>query len=232
MAFQMAADLVGGGWDAVTNIISGIGQGAGSVWGAVFPAQQRETVKSETVQAAGATGQTYRPTIPENQSMVESAQWSAAGWTGSPYQKELSVPVKQAESKQFAEKIGPRVDPFGESLEWALQQTKSIITLFDQVREIYDPREVIEETPRVGYPEGKNLRHLNETVDKGAKVLKAGSAWVGDVFEQVKGLFNLGFDPTGKQPVFSIQHELEPTTKIGIGVIAGIIILILLLRKR
>ena len=231
MSVTMGADLAGGGWDAINNIVAGIGGGAESVWGAFFPAQQRETVKSETVEAAGGTGQTYRPTIPENQSMIETAQWSAAGWKGSPYQQELSVSAKQAESKQIAETIGPPTDPFGQSLGWALEQTTGVVTLFDQIREIWDPREVIEEVPREGYPEGKNVKHLNQTVDKGAKVLKAGSAWVGDVFEQVKGLFNLGFDPTGEQPVFSIKHELEPTTKIGIGVIAGIIILILLLRK-
>lgn len=227
MALTMGADLVGGGWGAVSNIIAGIGKGAESVWGAVFPASQRETVKSETVQAAGGSGQTYRPTQQENQSMVESAQWSAAGWLGSPYQQELSVPAKQAESKQFAESIGPKVDPFGESLDWALEQAKGITTLFDQLKHLWSPREVIVEKPREGSPEGKDVRHLNETVEKGAKVLKAGSARVGDVFEQVKGFFNLGFDPTDKQPVSSI----EPSA-VGIGVIAGIIILILLLRKR
>lgn len=232
MALTMGADLAGGGWDSVNNIITGIGKGAESVWGAVFPAQQRETVKSETVESAGIAGQTFRPTVQENQSMVESRKWSLAGWLGSPYQDELSVPVKQAESKQTAEAIGPKVDTFGQGLDWALEQTKKATTLYDQLKELWEPREVIEETPRLGSPEGKDVRHLNETVEKGARVLKAGSAWVGDVFDQVKGFFNLGFDPAGRQPVFAIEHELEPQVKIGFGVIAAVIILILLLRKR
>lgn len=234
MALTMAADLVGGGWDAVSNIVAGIGKGAESVFGAVFPAQQRETVKSETVQAAGGSGQTYRPTVQENQSMAETAKWSLAGWLGSPYQKELSVTAKQAESKQLAETIGPKVDTVGQGLDWAMDQTKKVITVFDQLKGLWEPREVIEEKPREGYPAGKDVQHLNETVDKGANVVKAGSAWVGDIFGQVKGLFNLGFDPTEKQPVSAIQHELDPTTKIGIGVfaVAAVIILILLLRKR
>jgi len=231
MAITMGADLVSGGWNALNNIISGIGKGAESVWGAVFPAQQRETVKSATVQAAGGTGQTYRPTIQENQSMIESETWRSQGWFGSPYQQELSVSAKRAESKQVAETIGPKVDTLGQSLDWALEQTRKVTTLFDQLSGIWDPREVIEEKPREGYPEGQNVRHLNETVEKGADVIKAGKEWVGGVYDQIKGLFNLGFDQTGKQPVFSIQHELEPTAKIGIGVIAAVIILILLLRK-
>lgn len=232
MALTMAADLVGGGWDAVNNIITGIGQGVESVWGVVFPAQQRQTVKSETTQAAGGSGQTFRPTVQENQSMIETAQYNACGWKGSPYEKELSVPVKQAESKQLAETIGPKVDPFGEGLDWALEQTKKVTTLFDQLRGLWEPREVIEETPREGYPEGKNVQHLNETVEKGADVIKAGRVWAGEFFDQVKGLFNLGFDQTGTQPVSPVSHELEPDMKTGLIVIAAIIILVLLLRKR
>jgi len=222
MAVQMGADLVSGGWDAIDNILA---------YGTPFPAQQRETVRSETVQAAGGTGQTFRPTSPENLSMLETAQWSAQGWQNSPYQEELSVGYKSAESQQLAEKMGPKADTLGQSLDWALAQTRKVTTLFDQLSGLWKPREVIIETPRAGYPEGQDVRHLNETVEKGAKIIKAGTAWLGGVFGQVKGLFNLGFDPTGKQPVFSIEHELEPAVKIGIGVIAAAIILILLLRK-
>ena len=232
MPVQLAADLVGGGWNAINNIIAGIGKGAETVVGAVFPASQRETVKSETVLAAGGTGQTYRPTIQENQSMIETAQWSLAGWKGSPYEQELSVPAKQAESKQLAETIGAKVDPFGGSLEWALAQTKKVSTLYEQLSGLWEPREVIKEKPRAGSPEGKDVRHLNETAKKGAEIIEAGKTWIGGVYDQVKGLFNLGFGQTEKQPVFSIEHEIEPTVKVGIGVIAAVIILILLLRKR
>lgn len=231
MTLMQGADLASGGWGSVSNIISGIGKGAETAWGAVFPAQQREQVKSETVQAAGATGQTFRPTIQENQSMIESEKWRAAGWFGSPYQEELSVKAKRAEGLKIAESVGPKVDTIGNSLEWALEQTKKVTTLYDQLRGLWDPREVIEEKPREGYPDGKDVRHLNEKIEKGAEVVKAGAQVIGGIYEQVKGLFNLGFEQTGKQPAFSIQHELEPTTKIGIGVIAAIIILVLLLRK-
>ena len=232
MAVQMATDLVSGGWNALSNVIASIGKGAETVIGSVFPAQQRQTVKSETVEAAGGTGQTFRPTAPENPSMIESKEWSLAGWLGSPYQDELSVGSKTAESQQLAETMGPKSDPFGETLDWALSQTKKVTTLFDQLRGLWEPREVITETPREGYPEGQDVRHLNETIEKGAEVLKAGKAWIGGVYDQVKGLFNLGFDQTGKQPVFSIEHEIEPSVKIGIGVIAAAVILLLLLRKR
>ena len=218
---MMGTDLVSGGWNAIDNILA---------YGTPFPAQQRQTVKSETVQAAGGTGQTFRPTAPENPSMVETSQWSNQGWLNSPYQEELSVGFKSAESIALAEVMGPKADPFGESLEWALAQTKKVTTLYDQLKGIWAPREVITETPREGYPEGKDVRHLNETIEKGADVIKAGKALIGKAYDQVQGLFSRGFEQ-GKQPVFSIEHELEPTVKIGIGVIVAAVILVLLLRK-
>lgn len=216
------SDLVSGGWNAIDNLLA---------TGTSFPAQQRQTVKSETVQAAGGAGQTFRPTLQENQSMIETEEWRSAGWLGSPYQEELSVGFKSNESQQIAEVMGPKSDPIGETLEWALSQTGKVTTLFDQIKGIWEPREVIAEKPRAGSPEGKDVRNLDQIVEKGADVIKAGTAWVGGVFDQVKGLFNLGFGQTGKQPVFAIEHELEPSVKIGIGVIAAAIILVLLLRK-
>lgn len=223
MTYLYGSDLVSGGWDAIQNILAP---------GTAFPAQQRETVKSETVEAAGGTGWTFRPTAPENPSMIETSKWRNQGWLGSPYEEELSVGFKSAESQQLAETMGPKADPMGEGLEWALAQTRKVTTLYDELRGLWEPREVITEKPRAGYPEGKDVRNLDQIVKKGADVTKAGAAWVGGIYDQVKGLFNLGFDQTGKQPVFSIQHEIEPTAKIGIGVIAAVIILLLLLRKR
>lgn len=225
MTYLYGSDLVGGGWDALDNITAGIGQ-------TIFPAQQRQTVKSETVESAGGVGQTFRPTAPENMSMVETSQWRNQGWLDSPYQEELSVGFKSAESQQLAEIMGQKADPFDASLDWALAQTKKVTTLYDELKGFWEPREVIKETPREGYPAGKDVRHLNEITEKGAEVIKAGKAWIGGVYDQVKGLFNLGFDPTGKQPVFAIEHEIEPSVKIGIGVIAAAVILVLLLRKK
>lgn len=227
MALTMAGDLVSGGWNALNNVISGIGTGVESVWGAVFPAQQRDTIKSETVQAAGGTGQTFRPTVQENQSMIETAKWSAAGWRDSPYQQELSVPAKQAESKQLAETIGPPTDPIGEGLEWALEQTKKATTLYDQLKNLWEPREVINETPREGYPDGKNVQHLNTIQGRGAELYST----VSGIYDQVKGLFNLGFDQTETQPVSPVTHELTPDMQTGLIVIGAVILLFLLLRK-
>jgi len=164
--------------------------------------------------------------------MLETQKMSAQGWVGSPYEDNLSVATKTKESQALAATMEPKGDPLGESLDWAFAQTMKITTLYDQLKGLWEPREVITEKPREGYPEGKDVRHLNDIVDRGAEVVQAGAAWVGGIYDQVKGLFNLGFDPTGKQPVFSIQHELDPGIKIGLGAIAAIVILFLLLRKR
>jgi hypothetical protein len=228
MAYLYGSDLASGGWDALNNITATIGTG-------VFPKAQRETIVSETVQAAGGTGQTYRPTLLENQSMIETDFWRDRGWFGSPYQDNLSVTRKVQEGKQTAALIEPEKDAIGESLDWALGTTKQVTTLFDELRGLWEPREVIREKPYAGSPDGKNVRNLNEVVERGAEVIKAGGAIVGRIFDQVKGLFNLGYPQSGKQPVFAIQHEIDPTVKTGLGVF-GVIVLILvvlmLMRKK
>ena len=224
MTLLYGPDLVSGGWDALENIYTGIGTG-------FFATPQRQIINSNTVLEAGGSGQTFRPTLQENQSMVESSQWRKQGWAGSPYQEELSVGAKRAEGKQTAETMGPKSDPISETLSWALGQTSEVSTLYDELKDLWKPREVTKETPRAGYPEGRDVRHLNETIKKGSEVIKAGVSWAGGMYEQVKGLYNRAFGQTGKQPVFSIEHELEPSVKIGIGVIAAAVILVLLLRK-
>lgn len=232
----MATDLVSGGWDAVSNITAGIGKGASSLVGSFFPAAQRDTIKSETVQAAGGAGQTYRPTAPEGQSWIETMQYAEQQWIGSPYEAQFAVPAKIKESKQLAKSVSApgAIGAIGGGLDWALEQTKKVTTLYDQLSFLWEPRETIIAKPRAGYPEGRNERNLNDLVDRAAEVLKIGKSKAGEFVNQVKGLFGLGYGQTKKQPVFAIQHELQPSkqTWIGLGIIAAIIVVVLLLGKK
>lgn len=232
----MAEGLVSGGWDAVSNIVAGIGKGASTLVSGFFPTQQRTTIKSETVQAAGGTGQTYRPTAPDAPSINETWLMAEKEWIGSPYEAELSPITKVAESRTLAKTIGTEPDPIGQGLDWALQQTKKVTTLWDQVKTIYgEAREVISGKPTAGYPEGRNEKHINDAVEKGVGIIQQGVAWAEGLLGQVKGLFNIGFPQQGGQPAFSIKHEVQPSTKttIGIGVaIAAIVVIFLLSRKK
>lgn len=186
-----------------------------------FPTRQYDIIRSETTQPAGGTGTTFRETLPENQSMIESNWWANMGWLNSPYEADKAVPAKVAESKQLAATVEPPRDPLAEGLDWALSTSVKAATLYDQIKTAFSPREVISETPRAGYPDGRDVRHTNDMTQRSAEVYQTGR----QLYDQVRGLFNLGFEQAQAQPAAAIT-----TGGIGIGTIALLVLLYLLLR--
>lgn len=236
MIFQMAGDLVSGGWGAIDNIARGIGKGASTLVSGFFPASQREKIVSSTVQAAGGSGKTYRTTQPEAMSIAQTIRYQQDGWQGSPYEAQYAIPAKVQESQRLAKSVSsPKSgDWLGEGLDWALQQTSKITTLVDELGGVFGQREVIVGTPREGYPEGQDERHLNDLTSRIAQVLNLGKAMGSEFIQQAKGLFNLGFGQTGTQPAFAIQHELQPSrqTWIGLAIVAAVIIAVIFLGRK
>lgn len=238
MIFQLAGGLVSGGWDAIQNITRGIGKGASTLVSGFFPAPQRDKIISETVQAAGGSGQTYRPTETENKSMIQTWIWGnqPVPHLGSPYEEQFAIPAKVQESQQLAKSVSPEKsgDWIGEGLDWALQQTGKISTLVDELGGFWGAREVIIGTPREGYPEGQDEQHLNDLTSRIANVLNLGKAMGGEFISQVKGLFGLGYGQTQAQPGFVVQHDLQPTkqTWIGIAIVGAIIIAVIFLGRK
>ncbi len=210
-----------GRWGSLDFLLFGTQPARGSGF---FGEGQYETIRSETVEPAGATGWTFRPTVPENPSMNESEAWSNVGWIGSPYQDDKAIPVKIAEGKAVAASVEPRKDWLGESLDWALDQTTKAATLYSQYQAAFSPREVISETPRAGYPEGRDVRNTNSIEARSADVYEAGKQF----YDQLKGLFNLGYSQS-PQPVSTVPTTAKPT--IGLGTIAGLGLLLLVRGK-
>ena len=102
----LARGLVRGGWNATQNITGQIGRGASPHTGsAFFTTPQRSKIKSEITRAAGGTGQTYRRTKPQIQSVTLTNFYRSKGWVGSPYESNMAVPVKRTESMALAKKI-------------------------------------------------------------------------------------------------------------------------------
>lgn len=236
MIFELATDLVSGGWDALTNVTQSIGQGASSLVSGFFPAPQRNTIVSETVQAAGGAGQTYRATAPDTPSMFETLAMQADEWIGSPYEMQYAVPEKIKESKQIAASVSA-IDPIGAlagGLDWALQQTAKVVTLYDQLSPMWEPRETIVGQPREGYPEGRDVQNLNDIGDKAAAVVTIGKAKASEFVDQIKGLFGLGYTPTQKQPALAVRHELQPASMswTSLGIVAAVIVVVILLGRK
>ena len=226
----MAPDLVAGGWAAISNVIWPSDQpvtGSG-----FFPTAQRDTIVSEITQPAGGTGQTYRQTSVDAPSIFESVKMALAGWIGTPYQDQYSVPAKVAESKQLAGLVETKPSgPIQGGLDQVLDITKGVKTLWDEIKNIFDePREVIKEEPRAGYPDGRDVQHYNESVDRGADVVQRIAVQTGQLIDQVKGLFSLGYPQTQPQPTGGVTGELMQPA-IPVGLVAVALLVLLLVRK-
>lgn len=212
-------------WDSVNNVINA--PPASILPSGFFPAPQYTKIKSETTKAAGGTGQTFRLTDPENPSMWQSNYWAKMGWIDSPYEADKAIPAKRTESKQLAASVEKR-DPIGDSLDWALDVSKKIGTVYEQLKETWGPRETIVETPRAGYPEGRDILHTNETASRTADVISAGKK----LYEQVKGLFGLGYPQTQTQESTPVEHEIAGLAGLSLGTIAVIVLLIYFLMRK
>lgn len=202
-----------------------------SRWGSpgdlLYPKYEPVPIRSESTIPAGGTGQTFRFTPPENQSMVESNAWSLQNWIGSPQQANMAIPVKVRESQQLAATVEPKKDVIGGSLDWALETSVKAATLYDQVRSALKPREVVSGTPRAGYEEGRDVQHTNDLNQRSAEVISSGKALV----SQIKGLFSLGYPQLAPQPAAAVEHEIGPDAPFKVPIIAIIIALLILVYK-
>lgn len=228
---MMATDLVAGSWAALDNVLNSFQiseQPSG-----FYPTPQRNTIKSESLQAMGGSGTTYRQTQPEAQSWLETAGYALKGWLGSPYEAQYSVAAKTAQSQSLAALVETKKPgPIDEGLDWALETTKKIGTLWDQVSGLFGKkREVIVEKPRAGSPEGKNVQNVNDAGNRSADVDKV-FAYAGQVINQVKGLFGLGYPQTTPQPAAGVQTELGGLAGLSMGTLAVAALIIYLLARK
>ena len=150
------------------------------------------------------------------------------GWVGSPYEDDKSVTVKQDESKQLDQSVSTKSGPIGTSVNWFLDATASVSTLYDNIKGMFSNTDVVDGKPKAGYPEGRTEQNTQIDINRGPET-QGGS---GGFYEQVKGLFNLTFPQTEPQTVSTKASELPSTAGIaGIGtgtIVIGAIILYLL----
>jgi hypothetical protein len=120
----------------------------------------------------------------------------------------------------------------GGGLDWALEVTKKVATIYDQIKTIGKSPEVVIEKPRTGLPEGTNVQNVDpKAADRGAETINK----VQQIYDQVKGLFNIGFPQESPQPTSPVVHEIEPSSMpfgLSIGTMAIIGLLILLMVKK
>lgn len=97
----------------------------------------------------------------------------------------------------------------GDDLNKALDVTKTVDTLYSQISNNIQPVNIVEGEPRVGYPEGQNVTNTQNVINRAADTIQSGIGF----FEQVKGLFGLGYPSTETQGVSPITTENDPTKR-------------------
>ncbi len=232
---ELAGDLVQGGWDAVANITSGIGKGAEALISPFFPSPQKQTpTVSQIVEPMGATGFTFRPTDPENPSMVETqGMYADRNFLGTQSAERFNAPAKVAESKKLSESVSKKdSDWISGGLDWALAQSKKIATVADEFMKTWESREPISEGPKETGNSPGTVTHMQQGIDKRIDIIRTIGS---QLLEQVKGSFSVGYKgPTGDQPAHQTKtgtgYYPEPKATLGIAV-AVCIIALLLLRK-
>lgn len=124
-------------------------------------------------------------------------------------------------------------------LDWFLDNQGIIETVVNVISPTVSTRDLIPGTPQEGYPEGQDEAHTNNIVERSADV----TTRTQDFFDQVKGLFGLGYPASEPQPTSPVSHEVTPAdlpapagssilTGISVGTIAMIAIALLLLFKK
>ena len=137
-----------------------------------------------------------------------------------------------ANSKSWSDNL---VDIFGgvkKTASGVFSEASKIRTVVDDFMGIFgaSERNTVAGTPRAGYPEGRNNIYYNQEQPGGADVTNMGAAYGRAFIDQVKGLFNPGYDsPQGSQPVANIPTAAggltASTILIGAALIFGVIFL-------
>jgi hypothetical protein len=265
--FEFVGNLVGGSWNAVSNIVSGIGKGASSFVSGFFPTSQKTTTISSITLPRENQGATFRPVKTDASSLFTSGGYVGGGidpsagtqvtqpvsfWSGlwSGFKSGiLGQPtiagvkaIQPTVTTTQAATTGEKVSSFDKMLQDVFNYGESfaaggekVLTLADRLTNLgiayglIKPRSTTVETPRVGAAEGVDVQYLTDLQSKGAAVLSGIQATADAMWNQVKGLFNLGYSsPEGAQPVFTVAHEIEPSTKTTTGLIIAAVVLFIL----
>jgi hypothetical protein len=106
-----------------------------------------------------------------------------------------------------------------------------VVTIWDKIQTIGKSPEVTVETPRAGSPEGVNVQNVDpKAADRGADTITK----IQQIYDQVKGLFGLGYPSTESQPTAPVTTEAGSALPFGLsmGALAVIGLVILFIAKK
>jgi len=222
---------VAGAAGGVANTIGDLGAGLSDTisrgFTTFFPADTGQPIKSNIAQPAGASGLTYRPVAADSPSVWESAQMAAQDWINTPFENQYAIPAKVQQSQQLNRSVSSTTGGIGGLLEGVYKTGEQILTGAEKIGGLYrEFKNAFDYEPRSPINEGdpnKVVRYTNQRQPEGANVLTLMKTYGEGMLQQVKGLFNLGYEQEQKQPAFQVEHELQPGNKL-----TGIIIVLVI----
>lgn len=119
----------------------------------------------------------------------------------------------------------------GDWLDRISSGVDKVVTIWNKIETIGKSPEVTVETPRAGSPEGTNVQNVDpKAADRGADTITT----IQQIYDQVKGLFGLGYPSTTPQPTAPVTTEAGSALPFGLsmGALAIIGLLILLMVKK
>ena len=119
----------------------------------------------------------------------------------------------------------------GDILDSISTNVSKVVTIWDKIQTIGKSPEVVVEKPRAGSPEGTNVQNVDpKAADRAADTITK----IQQIYDQVKGLFGLGYPSTESQPTAPVTTEAGSALPFGLsmGALAVIGLVILLIAKK
>jgi len=125
----------------------------------------------------------------------------------------------------------PLTGGLGDILDSISTNVSKVVTIWDKIQTIGKSPEVVVEKPRAGSPEGTNVQNVDpKAADRAADTITK----IQQIYDQVKGLFGLGYPSTESQPTAPVTTEAGSALPFGLsmGALAVIGLVILLAVKK
>ena len=214
--WSFISDTISGGWNAVQNVIQGVGQGVSTYLPGFFPQSQRvEPIRTQIQQAAPSAG-IARATMPEAPSIRETAEWAYNNWMNSPFEYQFSEPVPEPTNL---------LSPWTQAIDKVWKSaTGSFVAINEQLPEYLMRKWGIIETPEPQNTQGDVVYHVHDRPSTAPDTQQTGAQG------QPPGSFNLGFPQPYPIPVAGANTTAGRSTAY-LGIAAGLVILYLLLKK-
>lgn len=215
--FEFVGNIVSGGWDAINNITTGVSNFGSNLFGGAsgfFPtAQKKEPLSSSLMQPTIFSQNNFRVTSPDAPSLRETAAWAYDNWFDSPYENQFGI-------HETVPAVSGWFDPWKGAVDTVWNAaTGAFSNINDQL-----PNLLMQKLGLVPKAQPQNSQGaVVYQVPGSQNTNPAPATYPAGWFEQMAGLFGLGYPAAGATPAVPIS---PPTVAQKAGISTGIIVLI------